>query len=283
MSSQNNNQPPHKIFKTTREPDKLLGGTPRQARKINELEKVENKAEPTLTGQSRDATCGCSSSGSIEEINVSTFTPIPSTQIQGILEVHDFDWPNSALLDMGSKDGRTSPGLTFSRYSSKHYAKIPLILNDPQTYDNGELGHQTNDGRSSSSHPFFNHFTSILNDPQTYDNDGSHQTHDERASVTIPNPQTHVGRTSINPQTHGKRVSSSLTLLRYSFNYYARIPSTLNGSQTLPSFPWFLNNPNENNDVSLPPIYNNSTPQQIHLRTLEPVHKPEDPELPFRL
>ncbi|CAB5186660.1 unnamed protein product [Rhizophagus irregularis] len=65
-----------------------------------------------------------------------------------------------------------------------------------------------------SNPPFSNHYakiTSILNDPQTYDNGDGHQsdqTHDGRASATIPNPQTHDGRTSINPQTYGRWVSA---------------------------------------------------------------------------
>ncbi|CAB5352462.1 unnamed protein product [Rhizophagus irregularis] len=252
MLPQNNNQPPHKTFKTTQEPDKLLGGTPRQARKIND----------------------------------------------SIGGANDFALHNSGLLDMGGMYGRTSTSPPFSN----HYAKIDSILNVPQTYDNGDRpqsddcresaiihNSQTHDGRTSSSPPFSNHYakiTSILNDSQTYDNGDGPQTHGGGASVTFPNPQAHDERTStiiFNPQTYGGRVSSSPILLRYSFNYYAKIPSILSGPQTLPSFPWFLNNPNETNDVSLSPIYNNLTHQQIHLRTLEPDHKPDDPKLSFRL
>ncbi|CAB4488166.1 hypothetical protein RhiirA5_424937 [Rhizophagus irregularis] len=259
---------PHKIFKATQEPDKLLGGTRKQARKINEQENKAGPAKPTApppANQSRDA---MSQDNSKEKAPSSytegatiyyiphesqthnnndgmSFTSIPNAQVQGILEARGFDLPNSELLDLGGKDGRPSSSPTFSRYSFNYYAKIPSILNDTQIHD-----------------------------------------HDEWASDTIPNPQTHDGRTStiiFNPQTYGGRVSSSLTLLRYSANYYARIPSILNGPQTLPSFPWFLNNPNENNEVSLPPVCGGSAPQQIHLHTLEPDHKPEDPELPFRL
>ncbi|PKY59299.1 hypothetical protein RhiirA4_430311 [Rhizophagus irregularis] len=54
--------------------------------------------------------------------------------------------------------------------------------------------------------PIITQKSPILNDPQTYDNDDGHQsdqTHDERESATIPNLQTHDGRTSINPQTYG--------------------------------------------------------------------------------
>ncbi|UZO22336.1 uncharacterized protein OCT59_014700 [Rhizophagus irregularis] len=60
----------------------------------------------------------------------------------------------------------------------------------------------------------------ILNDPQTYDNGDSLQTHDGRESATIPNPQTHDGRTSIiNLQTHDGRSSSSPPFS----NHYAKI------------------------------------------------------------
>ncbi|RGB29901.1 hypothetical protein C1646_672101 [Rhizophagus diaphanus] len=272
MSSQNKNQSPHKIFKTTQEPDKLLGGTRKQARKINELENKAGPAKPTPASQSRDAMSQDSSkekapSNYIEGATIyyvahedqkhnyndgKSFTPIPNAQVQGILEAREFDLPNSEFLDLDGKNGMPSSSPTFSRYCFNYYAKIPSILNDPQTHDNGD----------------------------------SHQTHDEWPSDAIPNPQTHDERTStiiFNPQTYGGRVSSSLTLLRYSSNYYARIPSILNGPQTLPSFPWFLNNPNENNKVSLPPVCGGSASQQIHLHTLEPIHKPEDPELPFRL
>ncbi|CAB4415705.1 unnamed protein product [Rhizophagus irregularis] len=287
MLPQNNNQPPHKTFKTTQEPDKLLGGTPRQARKINELEKVENKARPTkliAASQSRDFP---SHDNSEEEA--------PSSSIGG---ANDFALHNSGLLDLGGMYGRTSTSPPFSN----HYAKIDSILNVPQTYENGDRpqsddcresaiihNSQTHDERTSSSPHFSNHYakiTSILNDSQTNDNGDGPQTYGGGASVTFPNPQAHDERTStiiFNPQTYGGRVSSSLTLLRYSSNYYARIPSILSGPQTLPSFPWFLNNPNEINDVSLSPIYNNLTHQQIHLRTLEPDHKPDDPKLSFRL
>ncbi|CAB4415706.1 unnamed protein product [Rhizophagus irregularis] len=269
MSSQNQNQLSHRIYKSTQEQEKILGGTPKQVHKINELEKVGNKVGPAAASSSQlyyvppyhsSKEKAPSSFGGATIYNLSleaqthdsdggkTFLPIPNAQVHDFaMEARGFASQNSGLLDLSDEyDGRSSSSPPFSN----HYAKITSILNDPQTYDNGD-GHQ------------------------------SDQTHDRRASATIPNPQTHDGRTSINPQTYDRWASSSSILLRYSSNYYARIPSILNGLQTLPSFPWFLNNPNETNDVSLPPIYNNSTPQQIYLHTFEPDHKPEDLDYHF--
>ncbi|CAB5377269.1 unnamed protein product [Rhizophagus irregularis] len=362
MSSQNQNQLSHRIYKSTQEQEKIFGGTPKQVHKIDELEKVGNKAGSAAPFSSQlhyapphDNSKEKAPSGSIggaiiynlsretqthDSDGGKTFHSIPNDQVHDFsLEARDSNLENSGLssppnqnaritsilndpqtydngdghqsdqthdgkasaiiLNFQTHDGRPSSSPPFSN----HYAKITSILNDPQTYDNGDghqsdqthdgkasaiiLNFQTHDGRPSSSPPFSNHYakiTSILNDPQTYDNGDGHQsdqTHDGKASATIPNPQTHDGRTSINPQTYGRWASSSPILLRYSSNYYARIPSILNGLQTLPSFPWFLNNPNETNDVSLPPIYNNSTPQQIYSRTFESDHKPEDLDYHF--
>ncbi|CAB4488174.1 hypothetical protein RhiirA5_452193 [Rhizophagus irregularis] len=247
MSSQNQNQPSHRIYKSTKEQNKILGGTPKQVHKINELEKGENKAGPAAASSSQEKAPSSSIEGAtIHNLPLEAqthdsdggkiFPPIPNAQ------VHD-----SAL---GARD----PALQNSGPSGPP-DKITSILN-PQTYDNGD-GHQTQDGRTSVTIP-------------------NPQTHDGRSSATIPNPQSHDGRSSAtipNPQTHDGRPS----------NYYARIPSILNGPPTLPSLQWVLNNPNETNDVILPPIYNNSTPQQIHLHTLEPDHEPDVPKLPFRL
>ncbi|PKC62340.1 hypothetical protein RhiirA1_538558 [Rhizophagus irregularis] len=323
MSSQNQNQLSRRIYKSTQEQEKILGGTPKQVHKINELEKVGNKVGPAAASSSqlyyapphhssKEKAPSRSIGGATiynlsleaqthDSDGVKTFPPIPNAQVHDFaLEARGFASQNSGHLDLSDKyDGRPSSSPPFSN----HYAKITSILNDPQTYENCDghqsdqthdgkasaiiLNFQTHDGRPSSSPPFSNHYakiTSILNDPQTYDNGDGHQsdqTHDEKASATIPNPQTHDGRTSINPQTYGRWASSSPILLRYSSNYYARISSILNGLQTLPSFPWFLNNPNETNDVSLPPIYNNSTPQQIYSRTFESDHKPEDLDYHF--
>ncbi|PKY26055.1 hypothetical protein RhiirB3_441238 [Rhizophagus irregularis] len=309
MSSQNQNQLSHRIYKSTQEQEKIFGGTPKQVHKIDELEKVGNKAGSAAPFSSQlhyapphDNSKEKAPSGSIggaiiynlsretqthDSDGGKTFHSIPNDQVHDFsLEARDSNLENSGLSSPPNQN-----------------ARITSILNDPQTYDNGDghqsdqthdgkasaiiLNFQTHDGRPSSSPPFSNHYakiTSILNDPQTYDNGDGHQsdqTHDGKASATIPNPQTHDGRTSINPQTYGRWASSSPILLRYSSNYYARIPSILNGLQTLPSFPWFLNNPNETNDVSLPPIYNNSTPQQIYSRTFESDHKPEDLDYHF--
>ncbi|CAG8594417.1 uncharacterized protein OCT59_011714 [Rhizophagus irregularis] len=376
MSSQNQNQLSRRIYKSTQEQEKILGGTPKQVHKINELEKVGNKVGPAAASSSqlyyapphhssKEKAPSRSIGGATiynlsleaqthDSDGVKTFPPIPNAQVHDFaLEARGFASQNSGHLDLSDKyDGRPSSSPPFSNHYAKitsilndpqtydngdshqsdqthdgkasaiilnfrthdgrpsssppfsnHYAKITSILNDPQTYENCDghqsdqthdgkasaiiLNFQTHDGRPSSSPPFSDHYakiTSILNDPQTYDNGDGHQsdqTHDEKASATIPNPQTHDGRTSINPQTYGRWASSSPILLRYSSNYYARISSILNGLQTLPSFPWFLNNPNETNDVSLPPIYNNSTPQQIYSRTFESDHKPEDLDYHF--
>ncbi|CAG8594435.1 19609_t:CDS:2 [Rhizophagus irregularis] len=212
MSSQNQNQPSHRIYKSTKEQNKILGGTPKQVHKINELEKGENKAGPAAASSSQEKA--------------------PSSSIEGAT-IHNLP------LEAQTHD---SDG-------GKIFPPIP----NAQVHDSALGAH----GRTSVTIP-------------------NPQTHDGRSSATIPNPQSHDGRSSAtipNPQTHDGRPS----------NYYARIPSILNGPPTLPSLQWVLNNPNETNDVILPPIYNNSTPQQIHLHTLEPDHEPDVPKLPFRL
>ncbi|CAB4415707.1 unnamed protein product [Rhizophagus irregularis] len=271
-----------KTFKTAQESKTLFGGTPKQEHKINEL---ENKAGPAAASSSQEKAPSSSIEGAtiynppleVQTHDSDGVLPIPNDQVHDFsLEARDSNLENSGLSSPPNQN-----------------ARITSILNDPQTYDNGD-GHQTHDGMTSATIP----------NPQSHDGRSSAtipnlQSHDGRSSATIPTPQTHDGRTSAtipNPQSHNGRPSNyyaripsilngpqTHSLSHYPSNYYARIPSILNGPQTLPSLQWVLNNPNESNDDILPPIYNNPTPQQIHLRTLEPDHEPDVPKLQFQL
>ncbi|CAB5377265.1 unnamed protein product [Rhizophagus irregularis] len=269
-----------KTFKTAQESKTLFGGTPKQEHKINELEKNENKAGPAAASSGQEK--APSSSQPLEaqthdSDGGKTFLPIPNDQVHDFsLETRDSRLENSGLSSPPNQN-----------------ARITSILRDPQTYDNSD-GHQTHDGRTSATIP----------NPQSHDGRASAtiptpQSHDGRSSVTISTPQSHDGRSSVIisiPQSHNGRPSNyyaripsilngpqTHSLSHYPSNYYARISSILNGPQTLPSLQWVLNNPNESNDDILPPIYNNPTPQQIHLRTLEPDHEPDVPKLQFQL
>ncbi|CAB4382022.1 unnamed protein product [Rhizophagus irregularis] len=255
-----------KTFKTAQESKTLFGGTPKQEHKINELEKNENKAGPAAASSGQEK--APSSSQPLEaqthdSDGGKTFLPIPNDQVHDFsLETRDSRLKNSGLSSPPNQN-----------------ARITSILRDPQTYDNSD-GHQTHDGRSSATIP----------NPQSHDGRSSAtistpQSHDGRSFATIPIPQSHNGM----PSNYYARIPSILngpqthSLSHYPSNYYVRISSILNGPPTLPSLQWVLNNPNESNDDILPPIYNNPTPQQIHLRTLEPDHEPDVPKLQFQL
>jgi hypothetical protein len=94
---------------------------------------------------------------------------------------------------------------------------------------------------------------------QTHDNGDGPQTHDG-ISVIIPNPQARESGNGF--QTHDEIAS---------YNHYAKITSILDVPQTLPPISWVSANNNNDETNDLEPIhYDNSTPQQISLHTLEP-------------
>ncbi|GBB94198.1 hypothetical protein RclHR1_02310004 [Rhizophagus clarus] len=100
MAFQNQNQPPHKIFKTTQEQGKLFGGTPKQARKINK------RTEPVKS--------------------TATTSKFSIGQSPSHISIGETIISNSLLEAHSGNDSQTHPS----------FLKIS-ILNDPQEDDNG--------------------------------------------------------------------------------------------------------------------------------------------------
>ncbi|GES73340.1 hypothetical protein GLOIN_2v1773788 [Rhizophagus clarus] len=188
MAFQNSNQPPHKIFKTTQEPEKHFGGTPKQTHKI---EKVENKAEPTKpTATTSEFSSGYVSSHiSVGETITSnplrethngnglqthdgrqfTSSTRPSSLISPILDdsqANDSDGetprPLSSDYDISSFAGYASagcPGVS----SSSEISGCGISLSDDTTIPNSQMQRESSSPAFSRPSPL--KISSILNDP----------------------------------------------------------------------------------------------------------------------
>ncbi|GBB94199.1 hypothetical protein RclHR1_02310005 [Rhizophagus clarus] len=204
----------HKIFKTTQAPEKLLGGTPKQARhdstitfynqtfsKINKQEKAENKAEPTkLTASASKFSSGQPCYAPSHKEKASSISTGDQTRDNGGHQTHD---------------GREFPSPTFSQHSPDHFLKISSILNYLQTYNNGASLPSGAPGPllSDAGYPGVPDFPGIFGSDISPSGDA-------KAFTPIPNPQTHDGREFSSP-----------TFSRHSSSHFLKIPSILNDSQ----------------------------------------------------